>query len=209
MLAMVLHGMQGTPYIYQGEELGMTNPGFRAIEQYRDVESLNMYAELRAQGRSDAELLAILADKSRDNGRTPMQWSAAPHAGFTTGTPWIGCAENYPQINADAALADLDSVFYAYRQLITLRKQYPLLTHGDYQDLAPEHPALWCYQRSWNGQRLLVVANLSREPLAWAAAGVEASAQWRPLMSNYADSADQPQALTLRPFEAVWWLLED
>lgn len=95
-----------------------------------------------------------------------MQWSAAPHAGFTTGTPWIGCAENYPQINADAALADLDSVFYAYRQLITLRKQYPLLTHGDYQDLAPDHPALWCYQRSWNGQRLLVVANLSREPLA-------------------------------------------
>ncbi|WP_448889275.1 alpha-amylase family glycosyl hydrolase, partial [Enterobacter hormaechei] len=93
----------------------------------------------------------ILADKSRDNGRTPMQWSAAPHAGFTTGTPWIGCAENYLQINADAALADLDSVFYAYRQLITLRKQYPLLTHGDYQDLAPDHPALWCYQRSWNG----------------------------------------------------------
>ncbi|CAI0992032.1 alpha,alpha-phosphotrehalase [Serratia marcescens] len=209
MLAMVLHGMQGTPYIYQGEEIGMTNPGFRAIEQYRDVESLNMYAELRAQGRSDAELLAILADKSRDNGRTPMQWSAAPHAGFTTGTPWIGCAENYPQINAEAALADLDSVFYAYRQLITLRKQYPLLTHGDYQDLAPEHPALWCYQRSWNGQRLLVAANLSREPQAWAAAGVEPSAQWRPLMSNYSDSADQPQALTLRPFEAVWWLLED
>jgi trehalose-6-phosphate hydrolase len=187
----------------------MTNPGFSAIGQYRDVESLNMYAELSAQGKSDAELLAILAGKSRDNGRTPMQWSAAPNAGFTQGTPWIGCAENYPQINAEAALADLDSVFYAYRQLITLRKQYPLLTHGDYQDLAPEHPALWCYQRSWNGQRLLVVANLSREPLVWDAEGVEPSSQWRPLMGNYADAADQPQAMTLRAFEAVWWLLED
>jgi trehalose-6-phosphate hydrolase len=209
MLAMVLHGMQGTPYIYQGEEIGMTNPGFNAIEQYRDVESLNMYAELSAQGKSDAELLAILASKSRDNGRTPMQWSSAPNAGFSQGTPWIGCAENYPQINAEAALADLDSVFYAYRQLITLRKQYPLLTHGDYRDLAPAHPALWCYQRSWNGQRLLVVANLSREPLVWQAEGVEPSALWRPLMSNYADAPAQPQTTSLRPFEAVWWLLED
>ncbi|MBS0975449.1 alpha,alpha-phosphotrehalase, partial [Serratia rubidaea] len=167
MLAMVLHGMQGTPYIYQGEEIGMTNPGFDSIEQYRDVESLNMYAELRAAGRSDAELLAILASKSRDNGRTPMQWSADPNAGFSSGTPWIPCAGNYRQVNVEAALADQESVFYTYRHLIALRKQYPLLTHGDYQDLAPTHPALWCYQRSWNGQRLLVAANLSAQPLAW------------------------------------------
>lgn len=208
MLAMVLHGMQGTPYIYQGEEIGMTNPGFQQIGSYRDVESLNMYAELQAQGRNEGELLAILASKSRDNGRTPMQWDATPHAGFTTGTPWIACAENYPQINATAALADCDSVFYAYRHLIALRKQYPLLTHGDYQDLAPAHPALWCYQRSWNGQRLLVVANLSHEPLAWDAAGVEFSELWRPLISNYMDAAEQPRAGVLRPFEASWWLLE-
>ncbi|UAN46457.1 alpha,alpha-phosphotrehalase [Serratia sp. JSRIV001] len=208
MLAMVLHGMQGTPYIYQGEEIGMTNPGFQQIESYRDVESLNMYAELLAQGRNQDELLAILASKSRDNGRTPMQWDATAHAGFTTGTPWIACAENYPQINATAALADRDSVFYAYRHLIALRKQYPLLTRGDYQDLAPAHPALWCYQRSWNGQRLLVVANLSREPLAWDAAGVEFSELWRPLISNYMDAAEQPRAGVLRPFEASWWLLE-
>ncbi|HDJ1438248.1 TPA: alpha,alpha-phosphotrehalase [Serratia rubidaea] len=208
MLAMVLHGMQGTPYIYQGEEIGMTNPGFDSIEQYRDVESLNMYAELRAAGRSDAELLAILASKSRDNGRTPMQWSAEPNAGFSTGTPWIPCAGNYRQVNVEAALADQESVFYTYRHLIALRKQYPLLTHGDYQDLAPAHPALWCYQRSWNGQQLLVAANLSPQPLAWDAAGVEASDLWRVAIGNYGDAPPQPQPLTLRPFEAVWWLLE-
>lgn len=206
---MVLHGMQGTPYIYQGEEIGMTNPGFSTIGQYRDVESLNMYAELSAQGKSEAELLAILANKSRDNSRTPMQWNAAPNAGFTQGTPWINCAKNYPQINTEAALADQNSVFYTYRQLIALRKQCPLLTHGDYQDLAPSPPSLWCYQRSWNSQCLLVVANLSHEPLAWGAEGVELSARWHPLISNYADAAQRPQAMTLRPFEAIWWLLED
>ncbi|MCS3405968.1 alpha,alpha-phosphotrehalase [Serratia sp. AKBS12] len=209
MLALVLHGMQGTPYIYQGEEIGMTNPGFQRIEQYRDVESLNMYAELSAQGVSDRQLLAILACKSRDNGRTPMQWSADAHAGFTRGSPWIACADNYAQINAEAALADQDSVFYTYRHLIALRKQHPLLTYGDYQDLAPEHPALWCYQRSWNGQRLLVVANLSREPLRWQAEGVDAGELWRQLAANYADAPALPQATTLRPFEAVWWLRED
>ncbi|PVZ88994.1 alpha,alpha-phosphotrehalase [Serratia sp. S1B] len=208
MLAMVLHGMQGTPYIYQGEEIGMTNPCFSHISQYRDVESLNMYAEMHAQGKSDKELLAILASKSRDNSRTPMQWDDTANAGFTRGTPWIGCADNYQQINAKAALADANSVFYAYRHLIALRKQYPLLTYGDYQDLAPTHPALWCYQRSWNGQRLLVVANLSQQPLSWDAAGVEPTQLWRPLISNYHDAIEQPQGSLLRPFEAIWWLLE-
>ncbi|WP_279027339.1 alpha,alpha-phosphotrehalase [Gibbsiella quercinecans] len=209
MLAMVLHGMQGTPYIYQGEELGMTNPGFSNIAQYRDVESLNMYAELRAQGQDSDTLLAILASKSRDNSRTPMQWSAAPHAGFTRGTPWIGCAPNYKEINAEAALADVDSVFYTYRHLIALRKQYPLLTLGDYQDLAPQHPALWCYQRRWNGQRLLVAANLSRAPLALEVEGIEPGELWRRLVCNYADAPEHPHAVTLRPFEAVWWVLEE
>ncbi|KAA9001303.1 alpha,alpha-phosphotrehalase [Affinibrenneria salicis] len=206
MLAMVLHGMQGTPYIYQGEELGMTNPGFSHIDQYRDVESLNMYAELSGQGRDDESLLAILASKSRDNSRTPMQWSAAPHAGFTQGTPWISCAPNYREINAQAALADPDSVFHAYRRLIALRKQYPLLTHGDYQDLAPQHPALWCYQRSWNGQRLLVAANLSRESLRLPTEAFASEGRWILLMGNYPDAPAQPRDVTLRPFEACWWL---
>lgn len=127
---MVLHGMQGTPYIYQGEELGMTNPHFSRITDYRDVESLNMFAELRASGREPDELLAILASKSRDNGRTPMQWDASHNAGFTEGEPWIGVCDNYETVNARAALDDADSVFYTYQSLIRLRKTLPVLTWG-------------------------------------------------------------------------------
>ena len=200
MLAMVLHGMQGTPYIYQGEEIGMTNPHFTSIEQYRDVESHNMYNELLAQGRDADELLAILASKSRDNSRTPMQWDASPNAGFTEGKPWIGVSHNYAEINAERALAEPNSVFYAYQQLIALRKSEPVLTWGDYQDLLPEHPSLWCYRRQWQGQTLLVAANLSGEPQAWEPPA--GSTDGEVLMSNY----DTPAGMTLRPFEAIWWL---
>ncbi|MCS2149352.1 alpha,alpha-phosphotrehalase [Scandinavium manionii] len=204
MLAMVLHGMQGTPYIYQGEEIGMTNPHFATIADYRDVESHNMYAELHAQGRDADELLAILASKSRDNSRTPMQWSTETHGGFTTGEPWIGLADNVQEINVQAAMKDPDSVFCAYQQLITLRKAEPLLTWGSYQDLLPEHPSLWCYRREWQGQQLLVVANLSRESQPWQPENV--GGEWDVAMSNYPDVDAQPGAMTLRPFEAVWWI---
>ncbi|MCS2165022.1 alpha,alpha-phosphotrehalase [Scandinavium manionii] len=204
MLAMVLHGMQGTPYIYQGEEIGMTNPHFATIADYRDVESHNMYSELHAQGRDADELLAILASKSRDNSRTPMQWSAETHGGFTTGEPWIGLADNVQEINVQAAMKDPDSVFCAYQQLITLRKAEPLLTWGSYQDLLPEHPSLWCYRREWQGQQLLVVANLSRESQPWQPENV--GGEWDVAMSNYPDVDAQPGAMTLRPFEAVWWI---
>lgn len=122
MLAMVLHGMQGTPYIYQGEEIGMTNPHFSHITDYRDVESHNMFAGLRAQGREANDLLAILASKSRDNSRTPMQWDSSANAGFTQGEPWINLCDNYADINVAAALNDEDSVFYTYQRLIALRK---------------------------------------------------------------------------------------
>ncbi|MDU4002505.1 alpha,alpha-phosphotrehalase [Pluralibacter gergoviae] len=204
MLAMVLHGMQGTPYIYQGEELGMTNPHFTAIADYRDVESHNMYAELRAQGRDADELLAILASKSRDNGRTPMPWSAEANGGFTDGTPWIGLCRNYESVNAEAALAAPDSVFHAYRRLIALRKREPLLTLGRYEDLLPEHPSLWCYRRRWQDQTLIVAANLSREPQTWVPE--ETGGDWTLVMSNYDDACRQPCAMTLRPFEAAWWI---
>ena len=204
MLAMVLHGMQGTPYIYQGEELGMTNPHFSRIEEYRDVESLNIFAERRADGDSAEELLAILASKSRDNSRTPMQWDTSTHAGFTTGTPWIDVSHNYPEINAAAALDDPDSVFYTYQRLIALRKAEAILTHGDYHDLLPQHPSLWCYRRQWNGQTLVVAANLSSQPQPWDDASF--SGNWEVLMSNYADAPAQPGKLSLRPFEAIYWL---
>ncbi|WP_203461812.1 alpha,alpha-phosphotrehalase [Enterobacter cloacae] len=200
MLGMVLHGMQGTPYIYQGEELGMTNPHFSRITDYRDVESLNMFAELRANGRDPNKLLAILASKSRDNGRTPMQWDASHNAGFTEGEPWIGVCDNYETVNARAALDDPDSVFYSYQSLIRLRKTLPVLTWGDYQDLLPEHPSLWCYRRQWQGQTLVVVANLSHQSHEWES--VVLSGEWQAVMRNY----PAPHPTTLRPFEAVWWL---
>ncbi|HCT7897058.1 TPA: alpha,alpha-phosphotrehalase [Enterobacter cloacae] len=200
MLGMVLHGMQGTPYIYQGEELGMTNPHFSRITDYRDVESLNMFAELRANGRDPNELLTILASKSRDNGRTPMQWDASHNAGFTEGEPWIGVCDNYETVNARAALDDPDSVFYTYQSLIRLRKTLPVLTWGDYQDLLPEHPFLWCYRRQWQGQTLVVVANLSHQSHEWESGVL--SGEWQSVMSNY----PAPHTATLRPFEAVWWL---
>ncbi|EPZ8125844.1 alpha,alpha-phosphotrehalase [Yersinia enterocolitica] len=206
MLAMVLHGMQGTPYIYQGEEIGMTNPNFSSIDQYRDVESLNMFAELSAKGRDADQLLAILATKSRDNGRTPMQWDRSHNAGFSQGTPWIEPCSNYGEINVDAALADADSVFYAYQYLIALRKQHDVFTFGDYQDLCPQHPDLWCYLRSWQGKQLLVVANLSGEPQQWQPEDIDLDGHWQLLMSSYGESAFQPQAMQLRAYEGIYWI---
>ena len=203
LLAMALHGMQGTPYIFQGEELGMTNPHFTRIIDYRDIESHNMYAELRAQGRDNDNLLEILASKSRDNGRTPMQWDASENAGFSAGTPWIGMSDNYQTVNAEAAIADENSVFYTYKQLIQLRKSHGILTWGDYQDLLPDHPYLWCYRRQYNDETLVVVANLSGEAQSWhpdVFAG-----RWQVLMSNYDDARPAPGEMMLRPYEAVWW----
>ncbi|MCW6567824.1 alpha,alpha-phosphotrehalase [Yersinia ruckeri] len=205
MLGMVLQGMQGTPYIYQGEEIGMTNPSFSTIEQYRDLESLNMFAELSASGCQPDELLSILASKSRDNGRTPMQWDSSANAGFTVGTPWISPCTNYPEVNVSAALADKNSVFYAYQRLISLRKQHDIFTYGDYQDLCPEHPSLWCYLRSWRNQRLLVVANLSDKSVQWQSGDLERG-NWSLLMSSYDDSQSQPDSLMLRPYEGIYWM---
>lgn len=204
MLAMVLHGMQGTPYIFQGEEIGMTNPGFTRIEQYRDVESLNMFRELSAQGRESAELLAILATKSRDNSRTPMQWSADKNAGFTQGTPWIEPAGNFSEINAQAAMADKNSVYYCYQALIELRKQLPLLTHGDYVDLLPDHPSLWCYRRSHQGRALYVLANLSAQSQSLTLE-MTLPKEGCMLMGNYPQQDDIPALL--QPYESIYWLM--
>ena len=165
MLASTLHGLQGTPYIYQGEEIGMTNPGYQSINDYQDVESRNIFAIKQAEGMNEAEILAILGAKSRDNSRTPMQWSSSPNAGFTKGTPWLKPAANYPEINAEAALADQNSVFWHYRDLIRLRKDYPIFTQGDYQELLAGHEKVWAYTRSANGQTLLVVSNFYGEPV--------------------------------------------
>ena len=208
MLASTLHGLQGTPYIYQGEEIGMTNPGYQRIDDYQDVESRNIFAIKQAEGMSESEILAILGAKSRDNSRTPMQWSAAPNAGFTSGTPWLKPAANYSEINAEAALADQHSVFWHYRDLIAIRKAHPIFTQGDYQELLTGHPQIWAYARRANGQTLLVVSNFYGEPVEFALPAELQSGQGRLLLGNYPDSPAQPQSGMLRPYESLIWLME-
>lgn len=208
MLASTLHGLQGTPYIYQGEEIGMTNPGYQHIDDYQDVESRNIFAIKQAEGMSDAEILAILAAKSRDNSRTPMQWSAALNAGFTQGSPWLKPAANYPEINAEAALADQHSVFWHYRDLIALRKAHPIFTQGDYQELLAGNEQIWAYTRSADGQTLLVVSNFYGQPVEFTLPAELQTGEGRLLLGNYPDSPARPQSCELRPYESLIWLME-
>ncbi|MDD2342953.1 MAG: alpha,alpha-phosphotrehalase [Tolumonas sp.] len=205
MLATVLHMLQGTPYIYQGEEIGMTNPHFTQIDDYRDVESLNLYLAQQAQGVATEETLQTLAARSRDNSRTPMQWDASTGAGFSQGTPWIPLSDNHTQINVNNALADKASVFYHYQQLIQLRKQYPIISEGNYQDLLPEHPTLWCYQRQYGKQKMLVVANLSA-----TATTLELPEDWQHTDSQCLihNETSLPELCNrdLKPYEVMVWL---
>jgi oligo-1,6-glucosidase len=166
-LATVLHLQRGTPYVYQGEELGMTNAPFASIEDYRDVESLNHYAEAIAAGQDPVDVLAALRVKSRDNARTPMQWDASANAGFTDATPWLPVNPNHVEINAAAQVDDPDSVFNHYRWLIGLRHTLPVVAEGDFTPLAEDHPQIYAYVRRLGDEELRVVANLSSEPAEW------------------------------------------
>ena len=171
-LATTLHLLKGTPYVSQGQELGMTNAGFTAIEQYNDLESLRFHIEAVGQGSDPAELLAAIAFKSRDNGRTPMQWDATANAGFTTGQPWLRVTPNHDQINAAAAIAHPDSVFHHYRKLIDLRHQLEVVRQGRFELLLPEDEHLFCYTRTLAAEVLLVVANWSSAPVTLPADGL-------------------------------------
>lgn len=164
MLAIVLHLLQGTPYIYQGEEIGMTNLYLNSIEDYRDVESLNAYKIMKTEGRSENEILKVLQDKSRDNSRSPVQWDDSKHAGFTTNEPWIKVADNYKEINVEKALKDENSIFYTYQKLIKLRHEQNIITYGEVKPLLEEHKQLFVYERTLDNQTLFVVANFSEEP---------------------------------------------
>jgi oligo-1,6-glucosidase len=166
-LATVLHLLRGTPYVYQGEELGMTNAYFTQLDSYRDIESINWAKGAIAAGLTMPEVLHALAVKSRDNARTPMQWDASPQAGFTTGTPWLPVNPNHTEINAEAARKDPDSVFHHYRRLIEMRHVLPVVVHGDYRLLLPDDEQVFAYVRTLDGTKLTVLANLSG-----AAAGV-------------------------------------
>lgn len=165
-LAVVLHGLQGTPYIYQGEEIGMTNVRY-PIQAYRDLETLNYYREQVEAGKDPDEIMQVIYKTSRDNARTPMQWSAGENAGFTTGIPWIGVNPNYPRINVEAARQDPDSIYYTYRKLIALRKTYPIFVEGDFTLLCPEDEQVFAYLRTLGSARMLVAVNLSSRPAAF------------------------------------------
>src|SRR5215218_3714205 len=195
LLATVLHLHRGTPYVYQGEELGMTNAPFDRIEDFRDIESLNHHAEAVAAGEPEDAVLAGLRTMGRDNARTPMQWDATERAGFTAGTPWIPVNPNHAQINAAAAVADPDSVFHHYRRLIELRHAEPVVAHGDFAMLLPDDERVYAFTRRLAATELLVLANFSAEPAPVALAEADGEL----VLGNYADAGEP---LTLRPWEA-------
>lgn len=205
MLANIVHAMRGTPYVYQGEELGMTNANFTRLDQYRDVESLNHYQILRDKGMSEESVYNILKVHSRDNSRTPMQWDATAQGGFTTGEPWISVNPNTATINAQAQVEDKDSIFAHYQALIRLRHEYDVFAQGDFTPLTPDHPAVLAYQRKYQGQELICVSNFYRKECVWKAP-VKLDG-YRVLLSNYSDSEPQSE-WQLRPYESVLLLKE-
>ncbi len=160
-LATVLHLHRGTPYVYQGDELGMTNAPFASLDDLRDIESLNAHRSMLARGLKPEEAMAAILTKARDHARTPMQWDAGEHAGFTTGTPWLAVNPNHQEVNAAAQVDDPDSVFGHYRQLITLRHEEPAIVHGDFTMLLPEHEQVYAFVRGLDDTEVLVLANLS------------------------------------------------
>jgi oligo-1,6-glucosidase len=211
-LATVLHLHRGTPYVYQGDELGQANVPFPAITDYRDIQTLNYYKEVAARGDADlGALVKVMGRTSRDQGRTPVQWDASPGAGFTTGNPWIGINPDHTEVNAAAEVGVPGSVFEHYRQLIELRHTDPVVTDGDFELLLPDHPAIWAFLRSTagstdSGAQLLIAANFSAEQVTQP---LDLDSDWsgaQVVLSNLpADPPAPLPELKLRPWEAVIW----
>lgn len=210
MLATSIHMMQGTPYIYQGEEIAMTNPGYNSISQYRDLESINIYKIMIKEGKSEEDVLAILAQKSRDNSRTPVQWNSDLNAGFTKGIPWLLLANNYKYVNVEQALADRNSVFYYYKRLIEIRKEVEVITTGNYTDLAPQHSQLHCYQRCNDKQALICINNYYSESVEYELPINLAVGQGRYILGNYPEllSVTPQRIIKLEPYECRILLIE-
>ncbi len=209
LLATLLHTLRGTPYVYQGEELGMTNYPFESLEEFRDVDTLNPIGNALAEGKIESfeAVEDAVAANSRDNSRTPMQWSDEEHAGFTDGDPWIGVNPNHESINVEAARADEDSVWHYYRDLIALREDHDVMVYGEYDLLLPDHEELWAYTRTLGGDQWLVVLNFSGSETAvplseseFDAAGAADGAEV--VIANYDDPGTDLQSLTMRPWEA-------
>ena len=200
MLATCLHMLQGTPYIYQGEELGMTNYPFRSPDDFRDIESINAYKEWCTDGVVSHEVFwPCIIFKSRDNARTPVQWDDTPQAGFTTGTPWIAVNPNYKEINAKAETADPDSVFHYYKKLIALRKENPVIVYGKYELLLEDSQELFVYTRTLENEKLLTVCSFCDHETTFTIPEEFVGAQC--LISNIENVYDKPE-MTLKPYEA-------
>jgi oligo-1,6-glucosidase len=209
MLATVLYFMKGTPYIYQGEEIGMTNAPFTRIEDYKDIQTINMYHKrVFENGYDPEEVMTSILAKSRDHARTPMQWSSGKNAGFTDGTPWLKINPNYTSVNAEEAEADPDSILAYYKKVISLRKQYADLIKGSYDLLLPDDPQLFVYVRGNGNQQLLVVNNFSKEQAVFHWPELCSKDQASLLLSNYKNS-DIADEMVFQPYESRVYLLNE
>jgi glycosidase len=207
MLATLLHGMKGTPYIYQGEEIGMTNAKFASIDEYPDIETQNMYRERLALGYPEQEIMRSIQMKARDNARTPMQWDDSDYAGFSSVHPWMKVNSNYRKINVSKSLSDPHSVFYYYQKLIALRKERTIFTEGSYELIDHDNPNVYAYKRVMGDQELLVVCNFYEQPGKFNFSA-ECPYDLHVLISNYPDSSRQLALCELRPYEAVIYELQ-
>lgn len=201
MLATLLHMMKGTPYVYQGEEIGMTNVCFSSIEEYRDIETLNFYKEALNDGWTEDKALESIYAKGRDNARTPMQWDSSEHGGFSDGTPWIKVNPNYKDINVEKAMKDPDSVFHYYKKLIELRKKNEIIVYGRYNLILDQHPEVYAYTRTLGNPTLLVLCNFyGGNPEVEPPAYIQEK-KFEALIGNYKDIQIN-RTIKLRPYEA-------
>ncbi|HAS8399182.1 TPA: alpha-glucosidase [Vibrio vulnificus] len=201
MLATALHFLKGTPYVYQGEEIGMTNVAFESLEQYKDIETLNFYKVKTESGVSHQHMMDAIHENSRDNARTPMQWSASQNGGFSQAKPWIEVNPNYPEINVEQALADSDSIFYHYQKLIELRKQYPAIVYGDFTPLFAEHDSVFAYVRSHQDEQLLVINNFSDQYVSIELPDNLQNKEVNCLIYNYDPLDMLSMTLSLKPYQ--------
>ena len=201
MLATIIHCFRGTPYVYQGEELGMTNAGFTDISQYQDVESINHFRILQEKGLTKSDAYRILQIHSRDNSRTPMQWENKENGGFTTGTPWIEVNKNYETINARAEQEDQDSIFHYYQKLIELRKQYDVIAYGDFEEVVREHKDVIAYKRHYENETLFVISNFYGKETTLRLS--ENMNEYEKLLGNYEGVNQTEEGLKLRPYETM------
>ncbi|MFT9597782.1 glycoside hydrolase family 13 protein [Mesobacillus sp.] len=210
MLGTFLHMLKGTPYIYQGEEIGMTNVRFDSIEDYKDIETLNMYNEkVNQNGEDPAKVMESIYVKGRDNARTPFQWDDSEHGGFTTGTPWLQVNPNYTAINAKQAVEDESSIYHYYRKLIQLRKEHPVIVHGRYDILVPEDESIYVYTRTLESKKLLVLLNFTNQDQSFDVPAELQGKKIEILISNYEASENYGSAISLRPYEAIVYLIQD